>query len=144
MKILVLNGPNLDLTGKREPDIYGDRSLGDIMDGLRAHAEAVGVSVAHMQSNHEGVLIDMIHAAPALYDGILLNAGAFTHYSYALRDAVACCTIPVGEVHLSDITIREAFRANDVLEEVCRFRVMGMGAGGYAAALDKMKELLEN
>lgn len=142
MKILVLNGPNLDLTGTREPEVYGSDTLGEIMDGLRSHAGSQGVTLAHMQSNHEGVLIDMIHAAPAIYDAILLNAGAFTHYSYALRDAVACCPIPVGEVHLSDITRREAFRANDVLEDVCSFRVMGLGAAGYSKALDMMKQLL--
>ena len=143
MKLLVLNGPNLNLTGVREPEIYGTRSLDDIMDSLSAAAADENAELSHFQTNHEGVLIDLIQDAPRHFDAILLNAGALTHYSYALRDAIACCPIPVGEVHMSDILKREAFRANDVIEEVCAFRVMGLGAAGYEAAMRKMLELLK-
>ncbi len=142
MKLLVLNGPNLNMTGKREPEIYGTLSLDEIMEGLARRAAEAGVSIEHVQSNHEGVLIDTIQSAPSLYDGILLNAGALTHYSYSLRDAIACCPIPVGEVHMSNILEREPFRAVDVIEDVCAFRVMGMGAGSYEAALSMIIEEL--
>ena len=144
MKLLVLNGPNLNMTGVREPEIYGTRSLEDIMRSLSEAAEGLGVSIAHVQTNYEGRLIDEIQAAPAAFDAILLNAGALTHYSYSLRDAIACCPIPVGEVHMSDITKRESFRATDVIEEVCSFRVMGLGAGSYEAALYMMLDEMKN
>lgn len=143
MKLLVLNGPNLNMTGKREPEIYGTQSLDEIIEGLKGFALKFGAEIDHVQSNHEGVLIDVIQSAPSSYDGILLNAGALTHYSYALRDAIACCPIPVGEVHMSNILEREPFRAVDVIDEVCAFRVMGMGAGSYEAALSMMLEELE-
>jgi 3-dehydroquinate dehydratase-2 len=142
MKLLVLNGPNLNMTGKREPEIYGTRSLDEIVSGLVRSAEEIGIGVDHLQTNYEGRLIDAIQEAPEYYDGILLNAGALTHYSYSLRDAIACCPIPVGEVHMSDITKREPFRAADVIGEVCAFCVMGYGEESYSRALLMMRELL--
>lgn len=140
IRILVLNGPNLNMTGKREPAVYGTKSLDDIIESLKKRGAELGVSVDHIQTNHEGVLIDNIQAAPALYDGILINPGALTHYSYALRDAIACCPIPVGEVHLSNILERELFRAIDVIQEVCAFRVMGLGPDGYETALGMLMQ----
>lgn len=140
IRILVLNGPNLNMTGKREPAVYGTKSLDEIIESLKKRGAELGVSVDHIQTNHEGVLIDNIQAAPALYDGILINPGALTHYSYALRDAIACCPIPVGEVHLSNILERELFRAIDVIQEVCAFRVMGLGPEGYETALGMLMQ----
>lgn len=144
MRILILNGPNLNMTGRREPEIYGTRSLEDIIKTLCEKADEMGISLHHVQSNYEGRLIDEIQTAAENFDAILLNAGALTHYSYALRDAIACCPIPVGEVHMSDILKREPFRAVDVIEDVCAFRVMGMGEGSYEAALCMMAEELES
>ncbi len=143
MRILVLNGPNLDMTGKREPEIYGTRSLDDIIRALETHAAEHGASVEHVQTNYEGRLIDELHAAGDAFDGVLINPGALTHYSYALRDAIACTPVPVGAVHMSDITKREPFRAVDVIEDVCAFRVMGMGARSYTVGLDRLIETIE-
>ncbi|MBR3383461.1 MAG: 3-dehydroquinate dehydratase [Clostridia bacterium] len=143
MRFLVLNGPNLNMTGRREPKIYGSQSMDEIMSGLKKAAEAFGVSVEQTQTNHEGTLIDLIQQAPGRFDAILINAGALTHYSYALRDAIACCPIPVGEVHMSDIEKREPFRAVDVIEEVCAFRVMGLGGTSYERAAVLMAEKLK-
>lgn len=142
MKILVLNGPNLDLTGRREQNIYGTQSLDDIICALSAHASGRGAAIEHIQTNYEGRLIDELHSAGEAFDGVLINPGALTHYSYALRDAIACTPIPVGEVHMSDITKREAFRAVDVIVDVCAFRVMGLGAESYTAALDKLLDII--
>ena len=143
MKILVLNGPNLDMTGRREPEIYGTRSLDDIVASIAEHAAERGAEIVHIQTNYEGRLIDELHAAADPYDGVLINAGALTHYSYALRDAIACTPIPVGEVHMSDITKREPFRAVDVIEEVCAFRIMGLGEKGYLFALDMLLDMIK-
>ena len=142
MKLLVLNGPNLNMTGRREPEIYGVRSLDEIMDELSDYALSRGAEIVHIQTNHEGALIDLLQKAGDEYSAVLLNAGALTHYSYALRDAIACCTVPVGEVHMSDILSREPFRAIDVIEAVCAFRIMGSGAESYRIALDEMLELI--
>lgn len=142
MKILVLNGPNLNMTGKRETAVYGTRSLDVITKDLIEYASERSVRIDHVQSNHEGVLIDRLQTAGDKYDGVLLNAGALTHYSYALRDAIVCCNAPVGEVHMSDITKREDFRKTDVIKEVCAFTVMGLGEKSYEKALDKMIALI--
>lgn len=142
MKLLILNGPNLNMTGRREPEVYGKRSMEEIVSDLGKYASERGVKTEHIQSNHEGVLIDVLQTAGDEYDGVLLNSGALTHYSYALRDAVVCCSVPVGEVHMSDITKREAFRRTDVLSDVCAFTVMGLGEQSYFKALDEMIDLL--
>ncbi len=138
MRILVLNGPNLNLTGKREPSIYGRRSMDDIIKDLKAHAEEHGHELCSLQSNHEGVLIDALQEADGRFDAVILNAGALTHYSYALRDAIAATGLPVAEVHMSDLLSREPFRAVDVIEEVCAFRIMGMGERSYFEAFDML------
>lgn len=143
MRFLVLNGPNLNLTGRREPEIYGTKSMDEIIAELKAEAEPLGIEIVDRQSNHEGALIDRIQEAPGAFDAILLNAGALTHYSYALRDAIACCPIPVGEVHMSDILKREPFRSVDVIEEVCAFRIMGLGAASYGAAMRMMADVMK-
>ncbi len=142
MKLLVLNGPNLNLVGAREPDIYGTISMSVIIDSLKDFCNAKGCEMSYIQSNHEGALIDAIQHGIGVYDGLILNAGALSHYSYALRDAVACCNMPTVNVHISDITSRESFRAIDVIADVCVFSVIGMGANGYKAAADFLFDLL--
>ncbi len=144
MKFLVINGVNLNLTGKREKGVYGSASLDEINDKIAAYCAANGDSVDFYQSNIEGELVDKLHEAflNKEYDGILLNAGAFTHYSYALRDAIAAIDIPVAEVHMSNVHAREAFRHNSVLSEVCKGVVCGFGHGSYVAAIVGLKDVL--
>ncbi len=145
MKFLVINGVNLNLTGKREKGVYGAASLEDINAKITAFCNANGDSVDFYQSNIEGELVNKLHATflEKAYDGILLNAGAYTHYSYALRDAIAAIDIPVAEVHISNVHAREEFRHNSVLSEVCKGVVCGFGAGSYLAALVGLKDSLE-
>ncbi len=144
MKFLIINGVNLNLTGKREKSVYGQATLEEINGKIAAFAKANGDEIDFFQSNIEGELVNKLHEAylGKLYDGILLNAGAFTHYSYALRDAIAAIDIPVAEVHMSNVHAREEFRHNSVLSEVCRGVVCGFGAGSYIAALVGLKETL--
>ena len=142
MKFLVINGVNLNLTGKREQSVYGTKTLEEINAEIKAFAMQNGDDVEFFQSNHEGALVDKIHEAflKKTCDAILLNAGAFTHYSYALRDAIASVTIPVAEVHMSNVLAREEFRKNSVLSQVCAGTVFGFGAGSYLAAIVGLKE----
>lgn len=135
-RILVMNGPNLNLLGIREPGIYGNDTLQTLCDTVAQKAKEYGAEVDFYQSNHEGALIDTLHAAMGVYDGIILNAGAYTHYSYALRDAIAAIRVPVVEVHLSDIHAREAFRHVSVIEPVCVAQISGLGVGSYLKGLD--------
>ena len=129
-KYLLLNGPNLDMLGVREPEIYGRDTLDTIEAEVVAYGAERGEQVDCFQSNHEGVLIDKIHEAHWRYDGIVYNPGAHTHYSYALRDAVGSIDTPVVEVHLSDINAREPFRAVSVIEPVCIAQIKGKGKEG--------------
>ena len=138
LRILVMNGPNLNLLGVREPAVYGTQTLGDIEALLAAKAAELGLEVAFFQSNHEGALIDRFHEAMGEADGVLLNPGAYTHYSYALRDAIAATGLPTVEVHLSDITAREEFRAISVTAPVCLDQVAGLGVDSYLVGLDKL------
>jgi 3-dehydroquinate dehydratase II len=140
MKILVLHGPNLNLLGVREPDIYGRVGMDEIDRELAARAEGLGVELRCLQSNHEGVLIDAIHEAMGWADGILINPGAFTHTSLALRDAIASTGIPTVEVHLSNIYAREEFRRRSVIAGVCVGQVSGFGANSYYLGLAAMIE----
>ena len=136
MNILLLNGPNLNLLGERQPEIYGTSTLAELEQMVQARAHALGHTVRALQSNHEGALIDQLHQSRHWADGVIFNPGAFTHYSYALRDAVAATKLRVVEVHLSDITRREPWRRISVLEEVCAHRVVGKGTAGYLEALE--------
>ena len=135
-KILVLNGPNLNMLGTREPEIYGSLTLNDINNRLQKKAAAAGIDIDFMQSNHEGVLVDEIQAARGKYAYIILNAGAFTHYSIAIRDAISTACVPVIEVHLSNIHQREEFRHNSVIAPVAVGQICGLGAESYLAALE--------
>jgi 3-dehydroquinate dehydratase-2 len=145
MKILVINGVNLNLTGKRERGVYGVKTLDEINAGIEAYCLKNGDSVCFYQSNIEGELVNKLHEAylSGGIDGIVLNAGAYTHYSYALRDAIAAIEIPVVETHLSNVHAREEFRKNSVLAEVCVGVVCGFGAGSYIAAIEGLREVLK-
>ena len=135
-KILVLNGPNLNLLGTREPEIYGSLTLADINERLRRRAESAGLDIEFLQSNHEGVLVDAIQEARGNISYIILNAAAFTHYSIAIRDAIAAAEVPVIEVHLSNIHQREEFRHTSVIAPVALGQITGLGAESYMAALE--------
>ena len=145
MQILVLHGPNLNLLGVREPKIYGRETLDDINSRLNARAAQSNVELRIVQSNHEGVLIDELHAARlAGFNGILINPGAFTHYSYALRDAIAATDLPAVEVHLSNVHRREEFRHTSVLVPVCIGQVMGFGWRSYLLGLEGLLNYLSD
>lgn len=135
-KILVLHGPNLNLLGSREPEIYGKTTLADINGKLEERARRSGVILDCFQSNHEGELVDAIQKAQGQYDFILLNAAAYTHYSIALRDAIGAIDVPVIEIHLSNIHKREEFRHHSVIAPVVMGQVAGFGAASYLAALE--------
>ena len=135
-KILVMNGPNLDMLGVREPGVYGTGTLADLEAHVRAYAEEKGVNVAFFQSNSEGKLINRIHKALGKYDGIVYNPGAHTHYSYAIRDAIGGIDVPCVEVHISDVDAREAFRRISVTAPACVAQVKGRGFQGYCDAID--------
>jgi 3-dehydroquinate dehydratase-2 len=136
IKVLVLNGPNLNLLGSREPEVYGRSTLGDIEAMVAQRAGELGVAVSFLQSNHEGVLIDALHAANGQYDAVVFNPGAFTHYSYALHDAVVASGVPVVEVHISNIAAREEFRRQSVITSAAVGQISGMGANSYILGLD--------
>ncbi len=162
MKILVIHGPNLNLLGVREPEHYGTLTLAQIDARIRAHAAARGVAVVTFQSNHEGLIVDRIHAAigravdtqagdgataaaggraaPATADAIVINPAAYTHYSIAIRDAIAAAGLPAIEVHLSNIHAREPFRHTSVIAPVCRGQICGLGPEGYLRAIDALVE----
>lgn len=136
MKLLLVNGPNLNLLGTREPDVYGDESLQDIVDRVRARAAQHRIDVVDYQSNHEGALIDFIHDQAPTADGMVINPGALTHYSVALRDAIAGTGITTVEVHLSNVHQREAFRHHSVISPVTRGQIVGFGSQGYLLAIE--------
>ena len=140
INILVINGANLNLTGTREPHIYGTETLEDINGSLINAAEALGVGIDFYQSNHEGDIIDKLHSAKFDFDGVILNAGAFTHYSYAIRDAIASIDIPTVEVHMSNVHTREEFRRNSVISPVCVGTIAGFGSFSYHLALAALME----
>ena len=141
MKYLILNGVNLNLTGKREQSVYGTQTLDEINAKIASFCKANGDEVDFYQSNIEGVLVNQLHEAflQKSYDAIIFNAGAFTHYSYALRDAIAAIDIPVVEVHMSNVHAREDFRHVSVLSSVCKGVVCGFGANSYIAAIAGLK-----
>ena len=137
-KLKLIHGPNLNMLGIRQPEIYGSETLADIEAYVQGLAGARGFSVECFQSNSEGAIIDAIHACYGTCDGIILNAGAYTHYSYAIRDAISSVMLPCVEVHLSDIHSREPFRSVSVLEPVCVKQICGMGKAGYGVALEEL------
>lgn len=136
--VLVLNGPNLNLLGQRQPDVYGHTTLADVEKACAVHAATIGLDIAFIQSNHEGVLIDAVHAAKGTHAGLIINAGAYTHTSIALMDAVASVEVPMVEVHLSNIHAREAFRHVSYLSKVAIGQICGFGPQGYIMALDAL------
>ncbi len=140
MRILVLHGPNLNLLGSREPEVYGSVSLEEIDDRLRKLAEAQGAHLETVQSNHEGALIDRIQAAPEDFDALVINPGGFTHTSVALRDALVACGLPFIEVHLSNIHAREPFRQRSLIADVARGQITGLGPLGYELAVRALLE----
>ena len=134
--ILVIHGPNLNLLGTREPDIYGKLTLNEIDNKMMVKAEELGVQLKSVQSNYEGVIVDAIQQAEGCYDYIIINAAAFTHYSIAIRDALAAISIPAIEVHLSNIYKREPFRHNSVISAVVHGQISGFGVDSYLLALE--------
>lgn len=138
MKILIINGPNINLTGMREKGIYGSETYSDICEYLCDYSKSKDVVADIVQSNHEGEIIDKIHSALNVYDGIVINAGAYTHYSYAIRDAIAAVNIPCVEVHFSNIHGRDEFRTKSVIAPVCQGQIAGFGKYSYCLAIDAL------
>ena len=141
--ILLLSGPNLNLLGEREPSVYGTATLDDHVACARAAAEGAGFALEHRQSNHEGVLVDAVHAARNTTAGIIINAGAFTHYAWALHDALAAYDPPVVELHLSNPMTREPWRHTSVITPVAAGIIAGFGGHGYDLAVTALVRLLE-
>lgn len=144
VKVLVLDGPNLNLLGQREPQVYGTTTLAQIARQLEERAVALGAVVETFQSNHEGALIDRLHAAIGDAHAVIINPGAFTHYSLALRDAVAACALPTIEVHLSNTQAREQFRHRSVIAPVAVGQIAGLGPLGYSLALEAAVHLVRS
>lgn len=140
MRVLVLHGPNLNLLGEREPDIYGTQTLEKLNAVIVSAAAGLGLDVRCEQHNGEGAIIEALHAARTSYDGVVINPGAYAHYSYAIRDAIAAIGLPVVEVHLSNVAARETFRRRSVTAAACRGAISGLGAAGYALALRALAE----
>lgn len=137
-KILVINGPNLDMLGMREPGIYGSETLETLEKKIEKKAAELKAEVSFFQSNIEGEIINCLHSAIGVYDGIIINPGAFTHYSYAIRDALAILKVPVIEVHISNIHKREEFRHSSVTAPMCMGQLCGLGVNGYLYALEEL------
>lgn len=144
LSVLVLHGPNLNLLGKREPQVYGHETLSSIDEALTDRGKSLGVTVECVQSNHEGVLVDSIHAAMDVHHGILINAGAYTHTSIALRDAIAAVKVPTVEVHLSNIYRREEFRHHSYIAAVAVGQISGFGANSYYLGLDALVHYIQS
>jgi len=141
--ILILNGPNLNLLGTRQPEVYGPMTLDDIKALCETKAQEMGVTLVFRQSNHEGEMIDTLHAARGTHDGIILNAGAYTHTSVALMDAISSIMLPVVELHLSNIHAREAYRQKSYIAPVAIGQICGFGAAGYPLAMDALVGYLD-
>ncbi len=140
MKFLVINGPNLNLLGIREPGIYGAMNYEGLCTMVKEKGSAMGAEVDCFQSNHEGAIIDAIHGAMGVYDGIVMNPGAFTHYSYAILDALKSAKVPTVEVHISNVHQREEFRHKSVTAAACEGQICGLGTMGYVFAMEYLME----
>ena len=140
-KLLIINGPNLNMTGRREPEIYGNETLEDINASIKTYASALGFTCDFFQSNCEGEIISKIHEVFSSYDGCIINAGAYTHYSYAIHDAIRCVDKPFIEVHISNLHTREEFRHKSVIAAACVGTIAGFGKNSYLLAVNAMKEL---
>lgn len=134
--ILLVNGPNLNLLGRREPEIYGKTTLAEIVEQMTARGRDLGIVIKSLQSNHEGALIDFIQAEYESADGVIINPGALTHYGYSLRDCLAGISRPIIEVHISNLQKREEWRRRSVITELCIGQISGLGVKGYFLALD--------
>ena len=143
MKIMVINGPNINMLGVREPGVYGVQSYSDLEEYIEKYAETIGVETVVMQSNSEGDIIDYIHYALGKYDGIVINPGAYTHYSYAIFDALQSVNLPTVEVHISNIHKREEFRQKSVTAPACIGQICGLGFMGYTLAMDYLLKNIE-
>ncbi len=144
LNFLVINGPNLNLLGIREPDIYGKMTYPALCSYIEKQANQFGIDTTFFQSNHEGAIIDKIHEAYHKNDGIIINAGAYTHYSYAILDALKAVGIPTAEVHISDINSRESFRSISVIRPACCVCISGRGYEGYVDAIKELVEQIQN
>ncbi len=142
MRVLVVNGPNLNLLGEREPEIYGTQTLAQLDQSVVHGAKGMGIDVSCEQYNSEGAIVDALHAARKTRDGVVINPGAYAHYSYAIADAIRAIGIPVVEVHISNVAAREAFRRSSVTAAACRGVISGLGASGYLLALRALAEIL--
>ncbi len=140
MKIQIIQGPNLNMLGIREPEVYGTMTLEELNGIIKTEAHNLGLDVTFFQSNHEGAIIDTIQECHGKKDAIIINPGAFTHYSYAIRDAIASVSIPTIEVHLSDIHARDGFRKLSVIKDVCTDQISGLGSNSYIEALRGLKK----
>lgn len=139
MKILIINGPNMNMVGIREPEKYGKDTLETINANIKAYCDGKGIDVEFYQSNHEGDIVDKLHSARGNFDGIVLNAAAYTHYSYAIRDAIPIAEIPVIEVHMTNVHSRDEFRHKSVISEVCKGVICGFGANSYIIAIKALE-----
>lgn len=140
-KILVIHGPNLNLLGEREPGIYGNTNIVTLNENIIERAKEQGLECEIFQSNHEGAIIDKLHSARLQFDGVIINAGAYTHYSYAIRDAISAIKIPCIEVHISNVFARDAFRSESVIAPVCKGSISGFGLNSYYLAVMAMSEM---
>lgn len=143
-KIMVINGPNLNMLGIREPGVYGSQSYSDLEAYIENYAEKKGIEATVLQSNSEGEIIDFIHHALGNYEGIIINPGAYTHYSYAIHDALSSVNIPTVEVHISNIHKREEFRHKSVTAPACIGQICGLGFRGYTLAIDYLNETVSD
>lgn len=144
MKVAVVNGPNMDILGKREPSVYGTTTLAEVENWLRKKAQPLGVELQFFQSNHEGAIIDYLHELDGTVQGLIINPAAFSHYSVAVRDALASLSMPIVEVHLSNIYAREGFRHHSITSEVVTAQISGLGYRGYLLALEGLLALEES